>query len=127
MAPPGIEVIIGASTDPQFGHVLMFGLGGVLVELLRDVSFRVVPITPWDAEQMIREVKGYRLLKGSRGQPAVDLDALREALVGLSRLVEQHQEIAELDLNPIIAYPDGVVAVDARITLSPSAMPEEDR
>jgi len=127
MAPPGIEVIIGVSTDPQFGHVIMFGLGGILVEMLRDVAFRVVPITSWDAEQMVREVKGYRLLQGFRGQPPADLDALARTLVAVSRLVEENREIAEMDMNPVFAYPDGVVAVDARMTLSPSAVPEVDR
>lgn len=127
MAPPGIEVIIGVSTDPQFGHVVMFGLGGILVEMLRDVSFRVVPITSRDAHQMVREVKGYRLLQGFRGQPPADLDALREALVGVSRLVEENPEIMEMDLNPVLAYPDGIVAVDARTILSPSSMVEGGR
>ena len=118
MAPSGIEVIVGVSRDPQFGPVLMFGLGGILVELLQDVSFRVVPISRWDAEQMIRDLKGYRVLQGFRGQPPVSLEALEELLLKVSHLVEENPEIAELDLNPVIAYPDGAVAVDARISLT---------
>lgn len=118
MAPPGIEVIIGMSQDPQFGPVLMFGLGGILVEVLKDVSFRLVPLEPRDARQMIREIKGYPLLEGYRGQDPADVEALEKLLLRLSEFVEQHPEISELDLNPIFAYKDGALAVDARIILS---------
>jgi acyl-CoA synthetase (NDP forming) len=117
MAPPGTEVIIGVNQDPQFGPVIMFGLGGVLVELLEDVAFRVVPIERRDAAQMTREIRGARLLAGFRGGPAVDLAAIETLLLDVSRFVETHPEVAELDLNPVLAYPDGVVAVDARIAL----------
>ena len=117
MAPPGIEVIVGVSRDLQFGPVLMFGLGGVLVEVLQDVSFRVVPITRWDAHQMMRDLKGYPVLCGFRGQPAASLEALEGLLIKVSRLVDENPEIEELDLNPVFAYPDGAVAVDARISL----------
>ncbi len=118
MARPGIEVIMGMSQDAQFGPVLMFGLGGVLVEVLKDVSFRLVPITPRDARQMVQEIKGRPLLEGYRGQEPADVAALEKLLLRLSEFVEAHPEIAELDLNPIFAYKDGAVAVDARIILS---------
>ncbi len=121
MAEPGIEVIVGVSTDAQFGPVLMFGLGGVLVEVLKDVAFRVIPITPRDARQMVREIQGYPLLQGYRGQEPADVEALEGLLVQLSRFVEQHPEIEELDLNPVFAYPKGALAVDARIVLATSA------
>lgn len=123
MAPPGVEVIIGATKDPQFGHVIMFGLGGVLVELLRDVSLRLVPLTPRDARLMIREIKSLPLLQGFRQYPACDLEKLEQAVLGLSAFLEVHPEIKELDLNPIICYPDGLLAVDARVVLEESATP----
>jgi len=121
MARPGIEVIIGMSKDIQFGPVLMFGLGGVLVEILKDVSFRIAPLTKRDAAKMIREVKGYPLLEGFRGQEPVDILTLEELLLKVSDFVEQSPEIAELDLNPIFAYKDGAVVVDARIVLEKEA------
>ena len=106
--------------DAQFGPVLMFGLGGVLVEVLKDVAFRVVPLTPRDARQMVRDIQGFPLLEGYRGQAPADLGAIESLLMGVSSFVEQHPEIAELDLNPVFAYPKGAVAVDARIVLSTS-------
>ena len=118
MARPGIEVIVGVSTDPQFGPVIMFGLGGVLVEVLKDVSFRIIPIAPRDARQMIREIKGFPLLEGYRGQDPADLAALESLLLHVSEFVEQQPEVSELDLNPVFAYKDGALAVDARIVLS---------
>ena len=117
MARPGVEVIIGMSKDAQFGPVLMFGLGGILVEILKDVSFRIVPLTKRDAKEMIREIKGYPLLEGYRGQEHVDADNLEELLLKVSSFVEQNPEVKELDLNPIFAYSDGAVAVDARVIL----------
>ena len=121
MAEPGIEVIVGMTTDAQFGPVLMFGLGGVLVEVLKDVAFRVVPIAPRDARQMVREIQGFPVLQGYRGQPPADLDALEGLLLKLSGFIERHPEIAELDLNPVFAYPKRAVAVDARIVLGSEA------
>jgi acetate---CoA ligase (ADP-forming) subunit beta len=118
MARPGIEVIVGVSTDPQFGPVIMFGLGGVLVEVLKDVSFRIIPIAARDARQMIREIKGFPLLEGYRGQEPADLAALESLLLRVSEFVEQQPEVSEMDLNPVFAYKDGVLAVDARIVLS---------
>jgi len=121
MAHPGVEVIIGMSKDPQFGPVLMFGLGGILVEVLKDVSFRIVPVTRKDAAEMIREIKGYELLQGYRGQEAASIPSLERLVVNVSEFVEQNPQIKELDLNPIFAYRDGAVAVDARIVLETSA------
>jgi len=117
MAHPGVEVIIGMSKDAQFRPVLMFGLGGILVEVLKDVSFRIVPLTKRDAREMIREIKGYPLLQGYRGQEPVDISNLEEWLLKVSNFVEQNPEVKELDLNPIFAYSDGAVAVDARVIL----------
>ncbi len=117
MARPGIEVIVGMSKDPQFGPVLMFGLGGILVEVLKDVAFRIVPLERRDARQMIREIKGFPVLEGFRGQEAADLAALEALLLGVSEFVEAHPEVEELDLNPVFAYGDGAVAVDARIVV----------
>ena len=118
MAEPGVEVITGMTMDPQFGPVLMFGLGGVLVEVLKDVAFRVVPITARDANQMVHEIQGFPILEGHRGQEPSDVAALEELLVQLSDFIEAHPDVAELDLNPVFAYPKGAVAVDARIVLS---------
>ena len=118
MARPGVEVIMGMTMDPQFGPVLMFGLGGVFVEVLKDVSFCIVPLEPRDARQMIRDIQGFPVLEGFRGQEPADLAALEGMLMRLSAFVEEHPEIQELDLNPIFAYKDGALAVDARIVLS---------
>ncbi len=117
MAPQGIEVIMGMSKDPQFGPVLMFGLGGILVEILKDVSFRIVPLVKRDAAEMIRELKGYPLLEGYRGQEPADISILEDMLLKLSNYIENHPEIKEMDLNPIFAYKDRAVAVDARVIL----------
>ena len=117
MARPGIEVIIGMSKDQQFGPVLMFGLGGILVEVLKDVAFRIVPLEPRDARQMVREIKGFPALQGFRGQAPADLEALEKLILNVSAFVEAHPEIEELDLNPVFAYEDGALAVDARIVL----------
>jgi acyl-CoA synthetase (NDP forming) len=117
MAPAGTEIIIGMSRDPIFGATLMFGLGGIFVEVLKDVSFRVTPVNKLDVSEMIKEIKGYKILTGYRNQPAVDIPALEEMLLKVSKLVEGHPEIQELDLNPVLAYPDGAIAVDARINI----------
>jgi acetate---CoA ligase (ADP-forming) subunit beta len=118
MARPGTEVIVGMTTDPQFGPVMMFGLGGIMVEVLKDVSFRLVPLEEKDAAQMITEIKGRPVLEGVRGQPPADIEALKSAILKVSRFVEQNPEIRELDLNPVFAYSDGAIAVDARIVVS---------
>jgi acyl-CoA synthetase (NDP forming) len=117
MARPGIELVMGMSKDPQFGPVIMFGLGGVLVEVLKDVAFRIVPLTPRDAAEMIREIKGFPVLDGYRGQEAVDVAALEQDLLKLSQFVDERPMIKELDLNPVFAYSDGLTVVDARIVL----------
>lgn len=119
MSRPGVEVIMGMTKDAQFGPVLMFGLGGVFVEVLKDVSFRIVPIVKRDANQMIEEIKGYPVLQGYRGQEPANIPALEDMLLRLSDFIEQTPEIKELDLNPILAYADGAVAVDARVILEP--------
>ena len=120
MARPGVEVIIGMTKDAQFGPVLMFGLGGILVEVLKDVAFRVVPVSKRDAREMIREIKGYPILEGYRGQEPADISYLEELIVKVSDFVEKNPRIKELDLNPIFAYRDGALAVDARIILEVS-------
>lgn len=120
MVKPGTEVIIGMTKDPQFGPVLMFGLGGIMVEVLKDVAFRIVPLTRRDAQQMIREIKGFPLLEGYRGQEPANVAALEDILMKLSDFVDQHSEIKEVDLNPIFARSNGAVAVDARIILEES-------
>ena len=117
MARPGTEVIIGMTKDAQFGPVLMFGLGGILVELLKDVSFRIVPLEKEDAKEMIREIKGFPILEGFRGMEPVDVSRLEDILLKLSRFVDENPEIKELDLNPVFAYRDGAVAADARVIL----------
>jgi acetyl-CoA synthetase (ADP-forming) len=117
MAPQSTEVIVGATKDPQFGPALMFGLGGIFVEILKDVTFRIAPITRDEALEMIGGVKAYPLLKGYRNTPAADVDAIVEILLDTSRLVTEHEEIKELDLNPIMVYSRGAKTVDARIIL----------
>ena len=118
MAEPGVEIIIGMMRDPQFGPVLMFGLGGILVEVLKDVSFRLIPLEQADAAEMIRDIKGYALLQGYRGQPPVNLTALEEIILKVSDFIEKNPDIEELDINPLIATADGVIAVDARLIIS---------
>jgi acyl-CoA synthetase (NDP forming) len=117
MARPGTEVIVGTSKDPQFGPVIMFGLGGIFVEVLKDVSFRVIPLNRRDAQEMIKEIKGYPLLQGMRGKEPVNIRVLVDIILKISNLIEGNPQIKELELNPIFAYGDGAVAVDARIIL----------
>jgi len=117
MARPGTEVIVGTSKDPQFGPVIMFGLGGIFVEVLKDVSFRMIPLTPKDAREMIEEIKGYPALKGFRGKEPADISALIEIILKVSKVMEKNPVIKELELNPILVYQKGATAVDARIIL----------
>lgn len=120
MAPEGIaEVIVGMTTDPQFGPALMFGLGGIFVEIYKDVSFRVCPITEYDAREMIEEIKAYPILNGFRGRPKADVDTLVDILLKTSKLALDFPEIDQMDLNPIIVYEKGkgCAVVDARIIL----------
>lgn len=122
MAKAGVEVIIGVSKDAQFGPVLMFGIGGILVEILKDVSFRIVPLIPRDAREMIKEIKGYPILEGYREQEPANIPLLEEMLLKISDFSDKNPEIKELDLNPIFAYKDGAVAVDARVVLEDEAI-----
>ena len=117
MAPQSTEVIVGAIKDPQFGQTLMFGLGGVFVEILKDVTFRIAPITREDAEEMVTGIKAYPLLKGYRNTPPTDIEAIISTLLNTSRLIMEHPQIKELDLNPVLAYEKGAKTVDARIIL----------
>jgi acyl-CoA synthetase (NDP forming) len=118
MAETGLEVIIGMNRDPQFGPVMMFGLGGVMVEVLKDVAFRLIPLERVDASEMLDEIKGSALLDGYRGRPAVSRESLVDLLMQVSAFIEAHPEIHELDLNPVFAYPDAAIAVDARIVVA---------
>jgi acetyltransferase len=117
--PGGREVILGMAKDPQFGPLLMFGLGGIYVEALKDVTFRIAPLTRTDADAMIREVRAFPILQGLRGEPAADLAALVDDILRLSKLVTDVPEIAELDVNPLIVRAEGAgtVALDVRIGL----------
>jgi acyl-CoA synthetase (NDP forming) len=115
MAPAGQEVVVGLTRDPQFGPVVMFGLGGLLVEILGDVAFRIVPLGDKDAAEMIAEIRGARILQGVRGAKPADVAALRQLLVQVSDLATRQPEIAEMDLNPVIVYENGLLIVDARI------------
>jgi acyl-CoA synthetase (NDP forming) len=117
MARSGVETIIGMFKDPQFGPVIMFGLGGIFVEVLKDVSFRLIPIEKRDAAEMIGEIKGKALLNGYRGQEPANTEALMDVMLKISALVEKTPEIKELDLNPVFAYRDSAMAADARIVL----------
>ncbi|MBI2081600.1 MAG: acetate--CoA ligase family protein [candidate division NC10 bacterium] len=123
MARPGTEVIVGMTRDPQFGPSVMFGLGGIFVEVYRDVAFRIVPLEERDAREMIREVKGLPLLTGFRGRPPGDLDAIARILLRVSRLAEEHAEVAEVDLNPIVVHERGAVVLDARVFLDLQGTP----
>ncbi len=119
MAAKGIEVIIGTKYDDQFGPVIMYGLGGVMVEILKDVSFRVLPLSPASARKMVEETKSFPILDGARGTPPSDKKAIRRMLLLCSEVIESYPEIAEMDLNPIIVYNTGLRIVDARIILKP--------
>jgi acyl-CoA synthetase (NDP forming) len=114
---PITELIIGMTTDAQFGPALMFGIGGILVELLEDVSFRIAPITEYDAREQIHEIKGFPILDGYRGKPKADIDAIVKTLLTISDLVTKYEEINEMDLNPVFIYEKGLICVDARIIL----------
>ncbi|WP_274630999.1 acetate--CoA ligase family protein [Arvimicrobium flavum] len=119
--PRGTEIVVGGAIDPRFGPTVMFGLGGILVELMADVAFRICPITRADARDMIAELKGRKLLDGWRGSQAVDLETIEETLLAIGGegglLLALEEAVSELDINPMIATADGVVAVDARIIL----------
>ncbi|MFH1138392.1 MAG: acetate--CoA ligase [Pseudomonadota bacterium] len=120
MARPGVEVIIGGMRDPKFGPICMFGLGGVFVELFKDVSFRLAPMWEVSAENMIRSIKGFNLLKGYRGSPPTDLEEIKNCILRLAQMMVENPEISELDINPLIVYPEGLgcVVADSRIALA---------
>jgi acyl-CoA synthetase (NDP forming) len=122
MLTGGVEVMVGMTHDPQFGPLLAFGLGGVYVEVLRDICFRITPLTDRDAAEMVRTIRGYRLLEGYRGHAPADVPAIEELLLRVSRLVEEVPEITELDLNPVFALPpgQGCRLVDARVLVRPA-------
>ncbi|MFO0700842.1 MAG: acetate--CoA ligase family protein [Nitrospira sp.] len=121
MLSGGVEVMVGMTRDPLFGPLIAFGLGGIHVEILGDLQFRVAPLTDQDATEMVRGIRGFRLLTGYRGQPSIDLKAIEEVLLRISHLAETIPEIVELDLNPIFALPpgQGCRIVDARIRVEP--------
>ena len=127
MARKGTEVIVGVMRDPIFGPVLMFGLGGIFVEVLEDVAFRAIPLSRHDARSMVEQIKARKILKGVRGEAAVDKEALVDLLLKISSIVEAYPQLMELDLNPVIAYEDGYAVVDARIIVSRVvASPKDD-
>ena len=117
MIEGGIETIVGVTRDPAFGPIVLFGLGGVAVELLRDVSLRVAPLTDRDATEMVHEIRGHPLLLGYRGRPRANVEAVTDLLHRVSRLAMDHPEIQELDLNPVQVFEEGrpCVALDARL------------
>jgi len=117
MVPQGTEIIIGMMKDPHFGPVIMFGLGGIFVEILKDISFRILPIEERDAREMITETKGYEILKGARGKPPRDIRAIEEVLMKVSKLTIGNPEISEIDLNPVFVFKKGLQVVDARMIL----------
>ena len=110
----GEKIIMGAKTDSVFGPVILFGLGGIYVEILKDISFRLAPITKTEAKEMISEIKGYNILKGARGKPGVRINELEKILLNLSELIVK-EDIKEIDLNPVIVNSKQAIAVDAKI------------
>jgi len=120
MVPPGQEVLVGMSCDPQFGPLMTFGLGGIYVETLKDVTFRVSPVSVQEAEAMLSEIRAHAILEGVRGQPPLDKQAIVDTLLRVSQLVEEFPEILELDINPLVVYPQGqgAIAIDMRVVLS---------
>ena len=123
MFTDGIETIVGLTSDPMFGPLVAFGLGGVNVEIFRDVAFRVAPLTSREADDLLHSVRGFQLLENHRGHAAADLDALRDVLLRVAYLGEQIPELLELDLNPVIARPSGCEVVDARARVGPVSRP----
>jgi acetate---CoA ligase (ADP-forming) subunit beta len=117
MVPPGVEVVVGMTRDAQFGPLLMFGLGGIWVEILKDTSLRIIPVNRKDASDMIKEIKGYNLLTGFRGSKPLDLSKLEDLLLAVADFAESNPDVKELDLNPVIASSESIIAVDARVVL----------
>ncbi len=121
-ADMGTEIIVGVTKDPQFGHALMAGLGGIFVEVLKDVSFRLIPFTENDAREMLKELKAYKILEGIRGEPPRDVDSLVKVMLAVSKMIAENPEITELDCNPTFVYEKGkgTLVVDARILIGSS-------
>jgi len=117
MVPQGTEIIIGMMKDPHFGPVIMLGLGGIFVEILKDISFRILPIEERDAREMITEIKGYKILKGARGEASKDIEAIKILLMKISQLALENPEISEIDLNPVFVFEKSLQVVDARMIL----------
>src|SRR4029077_18722726 len=117
MVPAGVEMLVGVVHDPLFGPVVACGAGGTAVELLKDVSVRITPLTDLDAQDMIRSLATYPLLDGYRGAPKADVASLVDTLLRVSAMVEAHPEIVEMDCNPVMVLPDGAVIVDARVRI----------
>lgn len=113
----GVELLIGTNTDSQFGKMIALGIGGVFVEIYKDVSFRLIPVTTSDVEEMILDIKGKAMLEGYRGMPAVDKQELISLVLKVSKLIEKFPIINEMDLNPVVATADGLKVIDARIIL----------
>ena len=118
MMSKGIEVIIGGFKDEQFGPVIMFGTGGIYVEVFKDTSFRLAPLNVDEARRQVEETKIFKVLQGVRGEKAVDIDSICQAIVNVGDLLIEYDEISEIDLNPVLCYPDEYVAVDARVVLA---------
>ena len=117
MIPQGTEIIIGMMKDLHFGPVIMFGLGGIFVEILKDISFRILPLEERDAEEMIAEIKGFKILKGIRGEEPKDIKAIEDLLLKTSQLALENSEISEIDLNPVFVFDKGLLVIDARMIL----------
>ncbi len=117
MVPQGTEIIIGMMKDPHFGPVIMFGLGGIFVEVLKDISFRILPIEERDAREMITEIKGYEILKGARGETPKDIEAIKNLLLKISQLALENPEISEIDFNPVFVFEKGLQVIDARMIM----------
>lgn len=118
MADKGVEVIVGGMRDPHFGPAVMFGIGGIMVELIKDVSFRLMPVTKGECLEMIKEIKAYPLITGYRGSKPVNTDAIIDCLIKVGKIMDETDEIKEIEINPLIATSQGVIAVDVRIILT---------
>ncbi len=119
MVTEGKEIIMGISNDPQFGHMIMFGLGGIYVEVMKDISFRIVPLSKEDVHEMVREIKAFPLLRGVRGETEADIEAIEKSLLILSQMAVDFPQIAEADINPLLVRKkgEGLIAIDARFTI----------
>jgi acyl-CoA synthetase (NDP forming) len=126
MAPPGVETILGVVEEPGFGPVVMVGLGGTATELLGDRALSLVPITRPEAVDLISSLRASKLLSGYRGAPAADIGALADLVCRVAQLAEHLPEVVEMDLNPVIASPDGCLVVDAKVRVAPLEVPEPE-